>query len=65
MPPVPNLTSTGNVGKWTKAQFFATLRTGKTPSGHQIDNENMPWKMTAQYSDKELASLYQYFQSIR
>ncbi|CAN5565973.1 hypothetical protein BH09BAC4_BH09BAC4_45740 [soil metagenome] len=45
--------------------MFATLRTGKTPSGHQIDNENMPWKITAQYSDKELASLYQYFRSIQ
>ncbi|UFH53740.1 c-type cytochrome [Spirosoma sp. KNUC1025] len=64
-PPVPNLTSTGNVGKWTQAQFIATLRTGKTPSGHQIDNENMPWKMTAQYEQKELASLYQYFRSIK
>ncbi|WP_420147681.1 c-type cytochrome [Spirosoma sp.] len=63
-PPVPNLTSTGNVGKWTQEQFMATLRTGKTPSGHQINNENMPWKMTAQYEQKELASLYQYFRSL-
>ncbi len=63
-PPVPDLTSTGNVGRWTQAQFITTLRTGKTPSGHQIDNDNMPWKMTAQYSEAELASLYQYFRSL-
>ena len=64
MPPVPDITSTGHVGKWTQAQFIATLRTGKTPGGHQIDNDNMPWKMTAQYSQKELASLYQYVRSL-
>lgn len=65
MPPVPDLTRTGHVGKWTQAQFIHTLRTGKTPSGHQINNDNMPWKMTAQYSEKELASLYQYFRTIQ
>jgi len=63
-PPVPNLTRSGMAGKWTQDQFIATLRTGKTPAGHQINNDNMPWKMTAQYDDKELASLYQYFRSI-
>lgn len=64
-PPTPDLTRTGATGRWTLAQFVNTLRTGKTPGGHQINNEHMPWKMTAQYSDKELASLYQYFRSIR
>ncbi|MBD2755894.1 c-type cytochrome [Spirosoma validum] len=64
-PPSADLTRTGNVGKWTQAQFIATLRTGKTPSGHQLNNEYMPWKMTAQYDQKELASLYQYFRSLK
>ena len=64
-PPVPDLTRTGATGRWTLPQFVHTLRTGKTPGGHQINNEHMPWKMTAQYSDKELASLYQYFRSIQ
>ncbi len=64
-PPVPDLTRSGATGRWTQAQFMATLRTGKTPNGHQINNENMPWKMTAQYSNQELASLYQYFRSLR
>ncbi|GAB3559796.1 c-type cytochrome [Spirosoma fluminis] len=64
-PPVPDITRTGNVGRWTQAQFVNTLRTGKTPKGHQISNDDMPWKMTAQYSDKELASLYRYFRSIQ
>lgn len=64
-PPTPNLTRTGATGRWTLAQFVNTLRTGKTPGGHQINNDHMPWKMTAAYSDKELASLYQYFRSLQ
>lgn len=63
-PPSADLTRTGNVGKWTQTQFINTLRTGKTPNGHQLNNDYMPWKMTAQYDQKELASLYQYFQSL-
>jgi mono/diheme cytochrome c family protein len=65
MLPPPDLTTTGHVGKWTQAQFINTLRTGKTPSGHQLKNDEMPWKMTAQYSNKELASLYKYFRSLK
>ena len=64
-PPAPDLTSAGHVGKWTQEQFITTLRTGKTPSGHQLNNENMPWKMTAQYEQKELASLYQFLRSLK
>lgn len=64
-PPVPDLTRSGQVGKWTQTQFMTTLRTGKTPAGHQLDNEQMPWKMTAHYSDKEIRSLYLYFRSIQ
>lgn len=63
-PPVPDLTLTGRPGQWTQQQFITMLRTGKTPDGRQIDNDNMPWKMTAQYTDKELASLYQFFHSL-
>jgi mono/diheme cytochrome c family protein len=62
-PPVPNITATGNPGKWSKAQFITTLRTGKTPEGKQMLTQNMPWKMTAQYTDKELSGLYDFLQS--
>ena len=63
LPPVPNITASGNPGKWTQQQFISTLRTGKTPSGHQMSNDNMPWQMTAQYEEKELASLYQFLKT--
>ncbi|WP_131694649.1 c-type cytochrome [Dyadobacter tibetensis] len=65
MPEVPNITSSGAVGKWTQEQFISTLRTGKTPTGHQLKNEEMPWMMTAQYDLKELVSLYLYLRTIK
>lgn len=64
-PPVPNITASGDPGHWTKEQFFHTLRTGVIPTGRQMKSDNMPWTMTARYSDKELASLYQYLHSIK
>lgn len=64
-PQVPNITATGNPGRWTQSQFFQTLRTGVTPSGHVIKNENMPWKMTSHYTDKELTSMYAYLTSLK
>ena len=63
LPPTPNITASGNPGKWTQQQFISTLRTGKTPTGHQMSNDYMPWQMTAQYEEKELASLYQFLQT--
>ncbi|OJV14492.1 MAG: hypothetical protein BGO21_17380 [Dyadobacter sp. 50-39] len=64
-PPVPDITRSGHVGKWTKAQFITTLTSGQTPEGHVLKNEDMPWKMTAQYTRSELSSLYDYLQSIQ
>ncbi|MCF3108227.1 c-type cytochrome [Niabella sp. CC-SYL272] len=65
MLPAPDFSFSGNAGKWTPEQFIHTLRTGTTPSGHSMKNEDMPWQMTARYTDKELASLYQYFRSLK
>jgi mono/diheme cytochrome c family protein len=64
LPPVPDLTSNGHVGKWSQEQFMHTLRTGVTPEGHRLKNEEMPWQMTAQYEDQELMALYKFFRSI-
>lgn len=64
-PHVPDITSAGNPGHWSRDQFLQTLRTGKTPAGHLLNNEEMPWKMTAAYTDKELSSLYKYLISIK
>jgi len=55
-----DITSTGNVGKWTEEQFIRALRTGQTPQGRQLDPKDMPWTMTANFTDDELRSLYQF-----
>lgn len=62
-PAVPNLTASGATGKWTYEQFTQILRTGKRPDGYQINNDNMPWKMTAAYSQKEIQALYKFLKS--
>ncbi len=65
MPEVPDITARGKAGSWTKPQFTAMLRTGKRPDGSQVSNDNMPWKMTAQYTDGEIDALYAYLQSLK
>ncbi|MFY0253517.1 cytochrome c [Chitinophaga sp. 30R24] len=61
---VANITASGHVGKWSKEEFIATLRTGKTPEGKQLQAKDMPWPMTAKYTDEELAALYLYLRSL-
>lgn len=57
-PPVADITSTGNLARWSETDFVQTLRTGKTPEGKMMQNEFMPWQMTSQFTDDELKSLY-------
>lgn len=59
----PNLTPGGELGFWTEEQFINTIRTGVTPSGHQL-NENMPWKDYRNFYDDELKAIWLYLQSL-
>ena len=59
----PNLTPSGEVGTWTKAQFINTIRTGVTPSGHQL-TDDMPWKTFKNMTDQDLGALYLYVHSL-
>lgn len=60
----PNLTPGGELGFWTEEQFMTTIRTGVTPSGHNLDNEFMPWKDYSKFYDDELKAIWLYLQSI-
>lgn len=62
-PNVADITASGNVGKWTEAEFIGTLRTGKTPEGKILKQEEMPWMITQYYTDVELKALYLYLKS--
>ncbi len=61
--PSPNLTPGGELATWTEEQFIATLRTGITPDGHQL-NEEMPWPYFGQMTDDEMQALWLYLQSL-
>jgi mono/diheme cytochrome c family protein len=63
-PPVADITSTGNPGRWTDEQFMTTLRTGKTPDGKILDPEYMPWESALAMTDLELKALHLYLKSL-
>ena len=60
----PNLTPGGEVGFWTEEQFINTLRTGVTPSGHELDPKHMPWDVYKLLTDDELKAIYIYLQQL-
>ena len=59
-PHIPDLTTTGNMGKWNSAQFITTLHTGKTPEGKML-TEYMPWRtIGVAHNEEELQAIYLY-----
>ena len=59
----PNLTPSGEPGFWTEEQFFSVIRTGRHPSGREL-NSVMPWKHFANMTDIELRAIWIYLQSL-
>ena len=60
----PNLTTGGEVAFWSEEEFINTIRTGKTPGGHNLDPNLMPWKDVSLLYDDELKAIYMYLQSL-
>jgi len=60
----PNLTPGGEPGLWTEDQFLNTIRTGKTPSGHELNPDHMPWQSYRNLTDDELKAIFMYLQSL-
>ena len=60
----PNLTPGGELGFWSEEDFFTAIRTGTTPSGHQLDPEFMPWPSYSKFYDDELKAIWLYLQSL-
>jgi mono/diheme cytochrome c family protein len=60
----PNLTTGGELAGWTEEDFINSIRTGTTPSGHQLDPLFMPWKDYAKLHDDELRAVWLYLQSL-
>lgn len=51
------------MGFWSEEDFISTLRSGVTPSGHQL-SDNMPWRYVGQMTDDELRAVWLYLQSL-
>ena len=60
----PNLTPGGELGFWSEEDFINLIRTGVTPSGHQLDPEFMPWPSYSRFHDEELQAIWLYLLSL-
>jgi hypothetical protein len=58
------LTPGGELAFWTEEDFSNTMRTGITPSGHQLDPALMPWQDYRNFYDEELQAIWLYLQSL-
>ena len=61
--PAANLTPSGDLGKWSEAEFVQTMRTGKRPDGSEL-RAPMPWKTIAKLTDEELHAVWLYLHSV-
>jgi len=64
MPAIPDITQSGNLKHWKFKDFQQVLQSGIKPDGKKINPREMPWTMTAKYTDIELKSLFQYLKSL-
>lgn len=61
--PTPNLTRSGELGKWTQADFVKVIRTGVRPDGRTLSTF-MPWEYMKGLSDVELEAMWKYLQAV-
>ena len=61
---VPNITPGGEVGLWSEKDFINAIRTGVTPSDHQLNSDHMPWETYRLLTDDELKAIYMFLQSL-
>ncbi len=62
-PPIPDISSTGNLGNWTQQEFVQLFHTGKTPEGRVL-SKYMPVKAFT-YSDDELKAIYLFLHKVK
>jgi mono/diheme cytochrome c family protein len=62
--PAPNLTPGGELNIWKEDDFIKAMRTGVTPTGHQLDPVQMPWEHYKNFSDDELKAVFLYLQTL-
>jgi mono/diheme cytochrome c family protein len=60
----PNLTPSGELGKWTQADFAKAIRTGVRPDGRILSAE-MPWPYMKGLTDLEVAAMWSYLRTVQ
>ena len=60
----PPATDLAAAGAWAFEDFETSMRTGVTPSGHEMDPTYMPWTFTKNMSEEELRALHAHLQII-
>lgn len=63
LPPIPDLTLTGEIGKWSETDFLHLFHTGKKPDGTEL-SAAMPVKEFT-YTNDELKAIYAYFHQLK
>jgi mono/diheme cytochrome c family protein len=59
-PPVPGIDGNSRIAKLTFEEFSKVLITGIAPDGHQMNPEDMPWKITRNFNETELRALFMF-----
>lgn len=59
-----NLTLAGDLSEWTEEDFRRALKTGYTPDGYRLNEDEMPWRRIGKLSDVELQALWLHLQSL-
>jgi hypothetical protein len=52
------------IGGWSQAEFDHALRYGQRPDGRVMQNEFMPWSVTASMTDAERTALWLFLRSV-
>jgi mono/diheme cytochrome c family protein len=63
-PLAPGLTQDGELRVWSETDFIATMRSGTTPGGRQLDGEFMPWPGLSKLTDDEMIAMWLYLQTL-
>jgi mono/diheme cytochrome c family protein len=59
-----NITTGGNLGMWTEAEFIRTLQTGRTPEDEFLEITYMPQGRLRHLTEDELRAIWLYIQSL-
>jgi mono/diheme cytochrome c family protein len=58
-----NITPSGNIAKWSQADFIRLFRDGTRPDGTKVD-ASMPWPVLGALNDEELQGIYLYLRTL-